>query len=246
MGLWYLRVQRKPCDKSLTSGARSSHTNVNPKPQTWRQGTGYVISLRSRIAANAEKTSILRSLLLGFVALEVRCWEWWEHSWLLFKVFCCSLVLSSFRRPRDKEEIRIGNVFDFVAVQLSTTSYLYSWVGLWTLNLLRLSLIYLVCTGFLSPHKEWRPWQDYLLSELCGHKRRMSEDSRKYYWLRNIVELAEENCKNELKRATNYVGEIAEKLEYAFGVRENMWHKQGSWGFSEPSEGRPVECIEEF
>ena len=41
----------------------------------------------------------------------------------------------------------------------------------------------------------------------------MSEDSRKYYWLRNIVELAEENYKKELKRATNYVGEIAEKLD---------------------------------
>ena len=48
----------------------------------------------------------------------------------------------------------------------------------------------------------------------------MSEDSRKYYWLRNIVELAEENYKKELKRATNYVGEIAEKLD-ATGT-ENM------------------------
>ena len=48
----------------------------------------------------------------------------------------------------------------------------------------------------------------------------MSEDSRKYYWLRNIVELAEENYKKELKRATNYVGEIAEKLD-ARGT-ENM------------------------
>ena len=43
--------------------------------------------------------------------------------------------------------------FYFVVVRISTISYLCLWIGLWTLNLLRFSVIYLVCTGFLPPHK---------------------------------------------------------------------------------------------
>ena len=46
---------KKLCYKSLTSGAWSSRTNVNLKPQTWRQGPGDVTSWRSRFAENAEK-----------------------------------------------------------------------------------------------------------------------------------------------------------------------------------------------
>ena len=41
--------------------------------------------------------------------------------------------------------------FDFAPVRLSTTSSLYAWIGLWTSNLLKFSMIYLECTGFLSP-----------------------------------------------------------------------------------------------
>ena len=46
---------KKPCGKSLTSGAWFSGTNVNLKPQTWRQGPGHVTSRRSQFAGNAEK-----------------------------------------------------------------------------------------------------------------------------------------------------------------------------------------------
>ena len=46
---------KKLCGKSLTSGAWSSRTNVNLKPQTWRQGPGHVTPWRSRFAGNAEK-----------------------------------------------------------------------------------------------------------------------------------------------------------------------------------------------
>ena len=41
--------------KSLTSGAWSSRTNVNLKPQSWRQGTSHVTSSRLPLAGNAAK-----------------------------------------------------------------------------------------------------------------------------------------------------------------------------------------------
>ena len=42
------QVARKPCGKSLTSGACSSRTNVNIKRQISQQGLGHVTSRRSR------------------------------------------------------------------------------------------------------------------------------------------------------------------------------------------------------
>ena len=42
------QVARKPCGKSLTSGACSSRTNVNLKRQISQQGLGHVTSRRSR------------------------------------------------------------------------------------------------------------------------------------------------------------------------------------------------------
>ena len=82
--------------------------------------------------------------------------HWWEHSWLLHKVFCCGLVLVFFGDLVVSKKRRIWSVFDFVPVRLSTISYLYSWIGLWTLNLLRFSVIYLLCTGFLSLSIFWQ------------------------------------------------------------------------------------------
>ena len=43
------------CGKSLTSRAWSTRTNVNYKPQTWRQGTSYVTSWRWRFAEITEQ-----------------------------------------------------------------------------------------------------------------------------------------------------------------------------------------------
>ena len=145
-------------------------------------------------------------------------------------VFCCSLVLSIFRRRGGQEKIRIGNVFDFDAVRLSTTSYLYSWIGLWTLNVLRFSVIYFVCTEFFSSHQKWGPCQDCLLSEHCGQMG-TNIDCKKGNVLRW-------RNRGKSKRWING--------GFAFGVRENMRHIKGTRGFSEQSEKRHVGCREEF
>ena len=49
---WYCDVLgcNKPCGRSLPSGAWSSRTNVNLKPQTSRQGPGYVTSWLPRFS----------------------------------------------------------------------------------------------------------------------------------------------------------------------------------------------------
>ena len=57
---------KKPCGKSLTSGAWSSRTNVNLKPRTWRQGPGHVTSWCSRFAGNAEKPQSEATSFPGF------------------------------------------------------------------------------------------------------------------------------------------------------------------------------------
>ena len=62
IGLWCFRVQ-KPCNKSFTSGAWSSPTNMNLKPQTWRQGPGHVTFFKFTVCGKCQKASILRSLM---------------------------------------------------------------------------------------------------------------------------------------------------------------------------------------
>ena len=48
-------IIKKLCGISLTSGAWSSRTNVNLKPQTWQQGPDHVTFWRLRFAENAKK-----------------------------------------------------------------------------------------------------------------------------------------------------------------------------------------------
>ena len=53
-------VCKKPCGMSLTSGAWSSRTNVNLKPQTWQQANSHLIFFTFGVCGKWLKTSILR------------------------------------------------------------------------------------------------------------------------------------------------------------------------------------------
>ena len=61
---------KKPCGKSLTSGAWSSRTNVNLKPRTWRQGPAHVTSWRSRFAGYDEKPQCNVSISLPLYSIQ--------------------------------------------------------------------------------------------------------------------------------------------------------------------------------
>ena len=70
VGLWIFEVS-KPFGKSRTSGGWSSCTNVNLKPQTWRQGTSHVTSCwnapkkhRSKVSnLSCPKTNLAQQLI---------------------------------------------------------------------------------------------------------------------------------------------------------------------------------------
>ena len=59
----------KPCGKSRPSGAWSSRTNVNLKPQTWREGPGQVTSWLSRFSPEMLKNLNLKISIVLILSL---------------------------------------------------------------------------------------------------------------------------------------------------------------------------------